>query len=31
MLLPLFSFLAPLTGGILADYFSNRYLNITGQ
>ena len=27
----LFSFLAPLTGGILADYFSNRHLNITGQ
>lgn len=27
----LFSFLAPLTGGILADYFSNRYLNISGQ
>lgn len=26
-----FSFLAPLTGGILADYFSTRHLNIIGQ
>ena len=26
-----FSFLAPLTGGILADYFSTRHLNVIGQ
>lgn len=31
IIVSLFSFLAPLTGGILADYFSTRHLNVIGQ